>query len=92
MSALIFHLARVPDHVHLLFLPLYSPALRPIEHLWPLTNTALVNRRFTSIEELEDAQLACCATLQQQPARICASTRFHWWPKQIRKRLGPRQI
>jgi hypothetical protein len=29
---------RVPDHVHRLFLPPYSPELQPAEHLWPLTN------------------------------------------------------
>src|SRR5215469_16175413 len=32
---------RVPEHVHLLFLPPYSPELQPAEHLWPLTNAAL---------------------------------------------------
>ena len=82
---------RVPDHLHLLFLPPYSPELQPAEHLWPLTNTALVNRHFPSIEELEDAQLAHCAALQQQPDRIRSTTRFHWWPKQIHKRRGPRR-
>ncbi len=39
---------RVPDHVHLLFLPPYSPELQPAEHLWPLTNSALCNRHFAS--------------------------------------------
>jgi DDE superfamily endonuclease len=34
---------RVPEHVHLLFLPPYSPELQPAEHLWSLTNDALVN-------------------------------------------------
>src|SRR5215472_12882082 len=34
---------RIPDHVHVLFLPPYSPELQPAEHLWPLTNAALVN-------------------------------------------------
>jgi transposase len=29
---------RVPDHVHLLFLPPYAPELQPTEHLWPLTD------------------------------------------------------
>lgn len=82
---------RVPDHVHLLFLPPYSPELQPAEHLWPLTNKALVNRPFASIEDLEEAQLAQCAALQQQPALIRSTTRFHWWPKQIHKRLGPRR-
>jgi transposase len=37
---------RVPDHLHLLFLPAYSPELQPAEHLWPLTDTVLANRHF----------------------------------------------
>ena len=82
---------RVPEHVHLLFLPPYSPELQPAEHLWPLTNEALVNRHFATIEDLEEAQLAHCATLQARPDRIQSTTRFHWWPQRIRKRQGPRR-
>lgn len=82
---------RVPDHVHLLFLPPYSPELQPAEHLWPLTNAALVNQHFASIDDLEDAQFAHCVALQQQPQRIRSTTLFHWWPKQIHKRRGPRR-
>ena len=82
---------RVPEHVHLLFLPPYSPELQPAEHLWPLTNTGLVNRQFATIEELEDAQFARCAALQARPDLIRSTTRFHWWPKQIHKRRGPRR-
>src|SRR5262245_41200838 len=82
---------RVPEHVHLLFLPPYSPELQPAEHLWPLTNAVLVNQHFTSIEELEDAQLAHCATLQHQPDRIRSTTCFSWWPRHIHKRRGPRR-
>ena len=55
-----------PEHVHLLFLPPYSPELQPAEHLWPLTNAALVNAHFADLDALEDAQLAHCALLQQQ--------------------------
>jgi transposase len=69
---------RVPVPVHLLFLPPYSPELQPAEHLWPLTNTVLVNQHFASIEELEEAQLARCAALQKQPTLICSTTCFHW--------------
>jgi transposase len=68
---------RVPEHVQLLFLPPYSPKLQHAEHLWPLTNTALVNRNFTSIEELEDAQAARCVALQARPDLIRSTTRFH---------------
>ena len=84
---------RVPEYVHLLFLPPYSPELQPAEHLWPLTNAALINRQFATIEDLEDAQFARCAALQvqAQPGRIRSTTQFHWWPKQIHKRVGPRR-
>jgi transposase len=82
---------KVPEHVHVLFLPPYSPELQPAEHLWPLTNDVLVNRHFASIEDLEDAQLAHCAALQRTPDRIRSTTQFHWWPKQIHKRRGPRR-
>jgi transposase len=82
---------RVPEHVHLLFLPPYSPELQPAEHLWPLTNACLVNRHFGSIEDLEDAQFARCATLQRRPDLIRSTTLFHWWPTRIKKRQGPRR-
>jgi transposase len=82
---------RVPDHVHLLFLPPHSPELQPAEHLWPLTNTALANRHFATIDELEDAQAERCVALQARPDLVRSTTLFHWWPKRIRKRQGPRR-
>jgi transposase len=85
---------RVPDHVHLLFLPAYSPELQPAEHLWPLTNEALVNAHFADLDvldALDEAQFARCATLQRQPERIRSATLFPWWPKRIKQRQGPRR-
>jgi transposase len=82
---------RVPEHVHLLFLPPYSPELQPAEHLWPLTNAALVNQHFATLEDLEDAQFARCAALQRRPDLVRSTTCFHWWPKRIHKRRGPRR-
>lgn len=80
---------RVPEHVHLLFLPPYSPELQPAEHLWPLTNTALVNRHFADLDELEDAQARRCVALQRRRDLVRSATRFQWWPLRIRKRQGP---
>jgi transposase len=80
---------RVPEHVHLLFLPPHSPELQPAEHLWPLTDTVLVNRHFASIEELEDAQAERCVALQSRTELIRATTRFSWWPQRIHRRRGP---
>lgn len=82
---------RVPDHVYLHFLPPYSPELQPAEHLWHLTNAPLVNRHFSSIEELEEAQAQRCVALQAQPALICSTTRFHWWPQRVHKRQRPKR-
>jgi transposase len=80
---------RVPDHLHLLFLPPYSPERQPAEHLWPLTNAALVNRHFVSLEELEEAQAQRCVALQAQPTLIRSTTLFHWWPQRLYKRHVP---
>jgi transposase len=85
-----YNLQCVPEYLHLLFLPVFAPELQPAEHLWPLTNTALVNRHFASIEDLEEAQLARCAALQRRPDLIRSTILFHWCPKRIKKRQGPR--
>jgi Winged helix-turn helix/DDE superfamily endonuclease len=77
---------RVPDHVYLHFLPAHFQELQPAEHLWPLTNTPLVNRHVATIEELEETQAQRCVALQTQPALIRSTTLFHWWPKRLRKR------
>jgi transposase len=68
---------RVPEHVHLLFLSPSSPELQPAKHVWPLTNTCLLNRSFATIDDLEDVQFAHCAALQQQPNMIRSTTLFH---------------
>ncbi|MGE5446311.1 MAG: transposase, partial [Ignavibacteriales bacterium] len=46
----------VPDGVHLIPLPPYSPELQPAERLWRLTNEAVANKRFENLDELEEAQ------------------------------------
>jgi transposase len=82
---------RVPEHMHLLFLPPHSPELQPAEHLWPLTNTVLVNRHFADIETLEDAQAERCVALQARPDLIRSTTLFSWWPRRIKPRQGPQR-
>ena len=72
--------ALVPEGIHLIPLPAYSPELQPAEHLWPLTNEPLANRRFESLPALETVQAERCLTLQQQPDLIRSHTLFHWWP------------
>lgn len=74
------HELQVPEGIHLLFLPPYSPELQPCEHLWPLTTEGVANRPFRTLDELETAQVERCALLQNQPDVIRSATHFHWWP------------
>jgi transposase len=70
----------VPEGLHLVWLPPYSPELQPAERLWPLTNEPLANRSFADLAELGAIQAQRCLTLQVQPERVRAATLFHWWP------------
>jgi hypothetical protein len=71
----------VPDGLHVVFLPPYSPELQPAERLWSLSDEALVNEHFSDLEALIDAQAERCRRLREQPEVIQAHTHFHWWPE-----------
>jgi hypothetical protein len=43
----------MPDHIHVPFLPAFSPGLQPAEPLWPLNNAALANRHCATVKALE---------------------------------------
>jgi transposase len=72
---------QLPEGLHLVFLPAYSPELQPSERLWPLANEALANRAFQDIDELEERLLDRCNALTKQNQRIHRLTCYHWWPK-----------
>ncbi len=71
---------RVPEGIHLEFLPSYSPELQPSERLWPLSDEGVANRHFERIENLEEALVERCEALRAQPEVIGSYTRYHWWP------------
>lgn len=71
---------KVPEGIHLVFLPPYSPELQPAERLWPLTNAAIANTYFATIAELEEAICHRCEELLKRPDFIRGLTQFHWWP------------
>lgn len=70
----------VPDGVHLVFLPPYSPELQPAERLWSLSDEALANEHFRDLEALMEAQAERCRKLSELPDTIRAHAQFHWWP------------
>lgn len=69
----------VPEGLHLLTLPPYSPELQPAERLWSLTNEPLLNRHFVNLSELEAVQQERCATLATMQDEVRGRALFHWW-------------
>ena len=72
---------RVPEGIHLEFLPSHSPELQPSERLWPLSDEGVANRYFEQIEGLEEALVERCGALREQPEVIRSYIRYHWWPE-----------
>ncbi len=70
----------VPDGIHLVFLPSYSPELQPAEHLWPLVREAIANRRIETLDELEELLAQRCRCLAADADLIRSTTFFNWWP------------
>ena len=69
----------VPEGIHLLFLPPKSPELQPAERLWPITNEAIANQSFESLDQLEDRLAHRCRVLIDRPEVIRGLTGFYWW-------------
>ena len=73
----------LPEGIHLVFLPAYSPEVQPAERVFPLSNEPLANRVFASLDELEQVQAERCRWLQDHPEVIQAHTCFSWWPTPV---------
>jgi DDE superfamily endonuclease len=72
---------RVPEGIHLEFLPSHSPELQPSERLWPLSDEGVANRYFEEIGDPEEALVERCVALRERPEVISSYTRYHWWPE-----------
>ena len=70
----------VPEGIHLEFMPCHSPELQPAERLWPLTNEAVANQLFQTLDDLEEVLFQRCRALLKQQDLIRGLTCFHWWP------------
>ena len=70
----------VPEGIHVLPMPPYSPELQPAERLWPLVNEVLANQVFESIESVEELVYQRCQRLLQQQDLIRGLTFYDWWP------------
>lgn len=74
---------RVPEGIHLVFLPPKSPELQPAERLWPQINEAVANRTFDSLDELEAVTAQRCRVLLQRREFIQGLTNFYWWAEAV---------
>lgn len=72
---------QVPEGIHLIFLPAYSPELQPAERLWLLTNEPVANRSFQTLDQLQATLVARCQQLLKRPEFIRGLTCYHWWAK-----------
>jgi hypothetical protein len=72
---------KLPEGIHLEFLPSGSPELQPAERLWPLSNEALANGLFEQIEQIEQALVHRCVQLLDEAELIAGLTNYHWWPQ-----------
>ena len=73
--------ARVPEGLHLVPLPPYSPELQPAERLWPLVDEPLANRAFDTLAALDTVLGDRCVFLADHPELVRGYTAFHWWPR-----------
>jgi hypothetical protein len=84
-----WHLATglaVPDGIHFAPLPASSPELQPAERLWPLLDEPVANRAFADLDELEAVLVGRCRALMADRRTVKAHTRFHWWPRERRRK------
>lgn len=71
----------VPEGLHLVFLPAYSPELQPAERLWSLVDEPIANRVFATLDDLTDVLVDRCQRLRTMLDTIRGRTCFHWWPQ-----------
>jgi transposase len=79
---------KVPEGIHLVRMPPYSPELQPAERLWPLINEPLANQAFDCIAEVEELVYQRCQRLFTQKDLIRGLTSYHWWPDIIPKQAA----
>lgn len=72
---------KIPEGIHLEFLPSHSPELQPAERLWPLSDEGVANRHFDQMDDLEETLVERCRALCKQPEILRSYLHYHWWPR-----------
>ncbi len=72
-----------PENVSLLELPAYSPELDPVERWFQEFRRELSNRRFESVELLQEALSQTLSPYWEDAARLQRLTGFSWWVEAV---------
>ncbi len=71
---------RLPDGIHLVFLPPDAPELPPAAPRGQSSDQPLRTAHVPTIDALADAGADHCERLPRQRDVIRRAPRFHWWP------------
>lgn len=70
----------IPEGIHLVMQPPYSPKLRPAEHLCRFADKLLANRYLDYFKQLDGVLVERYITLTSMTGSIGVLTNYHWWP------------
>ena len=71
------HELQVPENIHLLFQPPYSPEVNPVEHICDdMREKHFSNRQFISLDALQERLCTVLNDLSSRPKYICSMTYF----------------
>lgn len=69
----------IPENMHLVFLPPYSPELNPMEHVWEeIREKWFPNLVFNSLEAVEDRLVEAALHLEKHRQLTTSITGFDW--------------
>lgn len=71
----------VPEGIHLIPLPPYSPELQPAECLWSLVDQPLANQAFETLDEAEELVHSALSPVAPATAVDSRINYYHWWPE-----------
>ena len=68
----------VPDDIHIIMLPAYSPELNPIEKLWECIQDCTANKLWLSIKRLDQVVALLLKEWWENPQRIISFFGKNW--------------
>jgi transposase len=80
----------LPEHVHVITLPPYSPELNPVENLWDLLRDEVCNQAFDTLGNLQTRLTNALQNYRQENVRVISL--IHGWIKRTVNASSPNII